>query len=526
MPEVRHHVGGTNIFVKMEGNLYPARMKILAAWIGSADLRGPESGDESDIGPIAQALLAKAFDHAVLLANQDPAAVKAFIKWLKGRTRADVRVVRAELTSPTNFGEIYRAAVDAISEIQKELSGEAHLTFHLSPGTPAMAAVWVLLGKTRFPAEFIESSKKLGVKTAEVPFDISAELLPSLFESADRKLIAQSDERPSGEARFGDIIYRGAEMSRLIGRARRAALRTLPVLIEGESGTGKELLAKAIANEGSRKGKPFRVINCGAIPSELLESELFGHEKGSFSGAIRERAGYFEEADTGTLFLDEIGELPLAAQVKLLRVLQESEIIRVGSSKTRKIDVRIIAATNRDLAEEVRQGRFREDLFYRLAVVVLKIPPLRQREGDLGLLLEALLKRVNEECADEPGYVHKKLSPGAKNLLLNHDWPGNVRELQNTLRRAAVWSEGGTISERDVRDALLPATRRRNGTLTEASALGNGVDLPKIIAETAKRHLEEALRASNGNKRKAAELLGLPSYQTLSNWAKKYDVST
>ena len=213
-------------------------------------------------------------------------------------------------------------------------------------------------------------------------------------------------------------------------------------MIEGESGTGKELLAKAIANEGVRKEKPFRVINCGAIPSELLESELFGHEKGSFSGAIKDRAGYFEEADKGTLFLDEIGELPLSAQVKLLRVLQECEVARVGSSRPRKVDVRIIAATNRDLAEEVRKGRFREDLFYRLAVVVLKIPSLRQREGDIGLLVDALLRRVNEECAEEPGYIQKKISAGARNLLLNHPWPGNVRELQNTLRRAAIWSEG------------------------------------------------------------------------------------
>jgi transcriptional regulator with PAS, ATPase and Fis domain len=302
-------------------------------------------------------------------------------------------------------------------------------------------------------------------------------------------------------------------------------MRSLPVLIEGESGTGKELLAKAIANEGSRRGKPFRVINCGAIPSELLESELFGHEKGAFTGATRDRAGYFEEAHTGTLFLDEVGELPLHAQVKLLRVLQESEVTRIGSSKPRKIDVRIIAATNRNLAEEVAHGRFREDLFYRLAVVVLKVPPLRERQGDIGLLIDTLLDRVNEECAQEPGYVHKKLSVGARNLLLNHPWPGNVRELQNTLRRAAVWSEGPTITERDARDALLPSARRTQGlSQNDDVDLGGGVDLPAMMAAMAKRHLESALRASNGNKRKAAELLGLPSYQTLSNWAKRYDV--
>jgi transcriptional regulator with PAS, ATPase and Fis domain len=499
-------------------------MRTLVAWIGSADLRGPLSVDGSDVGPIANALDARSYDRVALLANQDADEVKRFVKWLRSRSPAKIEAEQVELTSPTSFGEIYEAAARKLSAIEVESRGSVSLTLHLSPGTPAMAAVWILLGKTRYPAEFIESSKKAGVKTVHIPFDIAAELVPSLYESADRKLIAQSDERPSGEARFGDILYRGAQMGRLITKARKAALRTLPVLIEGESGTGKELLAKAIANEGVRSDKPFRVINCGAIPSELVESELFGHEKGSFSGAVKERIGYFEEADTGTLFLDEIGELPLQAQVKLLRVLQESEVTRVGSAKPRKVDVRIIAATNRDLAEEVAQGRFREDLFYRLAVVVLKIPPLRQREGDIGLLIDALLKRVNEECAEEPGYIHKKLSAGARNLLLNHTWPGNVRELQNTLRRAAVWSDGAIITERDIRDALLPKARRENGVPRDELVLGNGIDLPKVIAATAKRHLEEALRVSNGNKRKAAELLGLPSYQTLSNWAKKYDV--
>jgi transcriptional regulator with GAF, ATPase, and Fis domain len=497
-------------------------MRILVAWIGKADLRGPDSVDGSDVGPIANALAARSFDNAVFLSNQKPAEVKRFLTWLKARTKTSLEVERVELTSPTNFGEIYQAASRTLSKILEKSDDYSKLTLHLSPGTPAMAAVWILLGKTRFPAEFIESSKESGVKTAEVPFDIAAELVPALFESADRRLIAKNDERPSGEARFGDIVYRGPEMGRLIAKARKTALRNLPVLIEGESGTGKELLAKAIANEGLRKGKPFRVINCGAIPSELLESELFGHEKGSFSGAIRDRAGYFEEADTGTLFLDEVGELPLPAQVKLLRVLQESEVTRVGSSKPRQVDVRIIAATNRDLAEEVRAGRFREDLFYRLAVVVLKLPPLRQREGDIGPLIDALLKRVNEECAAEPGYIHKKLSAGAKNLVVNHSWPGNVRELQNTLRRAAVWSDGATITESDLRDALLPVIRKGSDAQASEIRLEHGVDLPKIIADTAKRHLQEALRVSNGNKSRAAQLLGLPSYQTLSNWVDRY----
>ena len=182
------------------------------------------------------------------------------------------------------------------------------------------------------------------------------------------------------------------------------------MLIEGESGTGKELLARAIHRASPRREKPFVAVNCGAIPSELLEAELFGYVKGAFTGAARSHAGYFEKSSTGTLFLDEVGELPLAAQVKILRVLQEKQVTRVGSTTPVAIDFRLLAATNRKLIEEVSNGRFRTDLFYRLAVAVLHLPPLRERPGDLGLLIDRLLDQINEESAHEPGFAHKKLS--------------------------------------------------------------------------------------------------------------------
>ena len=174
----------------------------------------------------------------------------------------------------------------------------------------------------------------------------------------------------------------------------------------------------------------------------MIESELFGHEKGAFTGADKQRTGYFEAAHTGTLFLDEIGELSLPAQVKLLRALQEKELTRLGASKPIPFDVRVIAATNRDLVKEMAEGRFRPDLFYRIAVAVLKLPPMKERAGDVGLLIEGILEQINTDSVAEPGYKHKKISSGAKNLMLQYDWPGNVRELQNTLRRAAIWSSG------------------------------------------------------------------------------------
>jgi transcriptional regulator with GAF, ATPase, and Fis domain len=497
-------------------------MKMLAAWIGTADLRAPDLNDESDVGPIAQALAARSFGRVLLLADQEAAQVSKFEAWLRTRTAAPIDIQRVKLSSPTNFDEIYKAAVWALDGLLARRK-PVELTFHLSPGTPAMAAVWIILGKTRYVAELIESSKQHGVQTASVPFDISAEHVPDLLRPADKKLTELTQAVPPETARFGDIIYRSEAMDRVVAKAKRAAIRSVPVLIEGESGTGKELFAKAIHTASPRRDKPLRVVNCGAIPTELVEAELFGHEKGAFTGAMQARAGYFEDADGSTLFLDEIGELPLTAQVKLLRILQEGEVTRVGSTRPRKVNVRIIAATNRDLMTEVSEGRFREDLFFRLAVLVLKIPPLRQRQGDLGPLIDGLLDHINASSTDEPGYRKKKVSPAARNLLLLHPWPGNVRELQNTLQRAAVWSDGEVIDADDVREALLPLDSRA-GRSDEilGRPLGQGFDLKDLIGTTARHYLQRAMEAAHGNKTRAAELVGLPNYQTLSNWLTKY----
>lgn len=311
-------------------------------------------------------------------------------------------------------------------------------------------------------------------------------------------------------------------MSRLLHRARRVAMRNVPVLIEGESGTGKELLAKAIHQASPRRAKPFIPVNCGAIPDSLVESELFGVEKGAATG-VDAREGYFEAADGGTLFLDELGELPLPVQVKLLRVIQEGEVTRVGARRPKKIDVRIVAATNRSLIEEVAASRFREDLFYRLAVAVLKLPPLRDRSGDVGLLVDELLKQVNREAAGEPGYRDKNLSAGARNLVLGHSWPGNVRELLLTLKRAAIWSDSETITTEDVREALLAVLRPRRSEVL-GRPLGQGLNLPDLLGEVARHYLERALDEARGNKTKAADLVGLASYQTFTNWLQRYGV--
>lgn len=497
--------------------------KVLVAWIGKTDLRAPAESDQVGVGPIAQALEARPFDEAFLISDYGDKAVQPYLKWLKGRSAPHIEVVEEKLSGPTQFGEIYEAAVRGVQRALGERGRETSLSFHLSPGTPAMAAVWILLGKTRFPAELIESSKERGVRTASVPFDISADFIPDLLHEQDERLRHASAAEPPAAPEFADIVHRGRAMSRLIQRARRVAVRNVPVLVEGESGTGKEMLARAIHRASPRRDRPFVAVNCGAIPAGLAESELFGHEKGAFTDAKQPRKGYFEVADGGTLFLDELGELPGSAQVKLLRAIQEGEVVRLGSSKPLRVDVRIVAATNRTLTDEIAAGRFREDLFYRLAVAVLKLPPLRERPGDLGLLIDHLLAQVNREAAGEPGFKEKNLSAGAKNLLLSHPWPGNVRELLNTLRRAAIWSDGATMSSEDMREALLPAlVPARNEVL--GRALGSGFNLSELLKEVARHYLGRAMDEARGNKTKAAELVGLPSYQTLTNWLAKYDV--
>ena len=494
--------------------------KVLLCWIGTTDLRASQ-GDDVGEGPIAQAVEKLGFDEVFLISNYlSDDRVTAYVEWAKKRSSTPYRLYEEELSSPTHFGEIYEAAVRVCTAALGEQPEQVELTFHLSPGTPAMAAVWIILAKTRFPAELIESSREHGVQTASVPFDISAEFLPDLLRKPDEQLRSASAEKPIESASFANIHYRSAVMAHLVERAQRVALRDVPVLLEGESGTGKELFARAIHDHSPRRDKPFIPVNCGAIPQALVESELFGHEKGAFTGANAQRKGHFESANGGTIFLDEIGELPKDMQVRLLRVLQEGEIVRLGASEPISVDVRIVAATNRTLIEEVGEGRFREDLFYRIAVAYLKLPPLRDRPGDLGLLIDHLIGQINRESEEQPGYRRKKISPSAKNLILNHDWPGNIRELQNTLRRAMVWTDGEILEKQDIEEALLPAFEKRDEDILNRPLDGD-FSLEALFGEVARHYIQRAEEESK-NRTEAAKRLGFSSRQTFDNWKEKH----
>ncbi|WP_313209460.1 sigma-54 interaction domain-containing protein [Stutzerimonas nitrititolerans] len=490
-----------------------AKKDVLVCWVGGNDLKAVE-GEEA--GPILSTLRSVYFDAVELLCSYPAEHLDAYSAWLSTQTNVPIRSHQVALSSPVHFGEIYQAA----SKYLKKLSTpETRLSILLSPGTPAMQAVWILLGKTRYPATFYQSSLEQGVQQVEVPFEIAAEYVPAANAISTDKLVQLAGLDAPVDAAFDSIVTQSERMLVLKAQAQILAAKQVPVLIYGETGTGKELFARAIHNAGPRSVAPFVAVNCGAIVPELIDSTLFGHKKGAFTGAIADRPGVFQQAHGGTLFLDEFGELTPDVQVRLLRVLQEGTFTPVGTNQELKVDVRLITATHRNLMQEVAQGRFREDLFYRIAVGVLHLPPLREREGDLLLLSEALLAGI---ASQDTSLGDKKISAEAKNLILQHPWRGNVRELQSTLLRAALWCQGDLITAHDIEQALFKLPQAQADVL--AMDVTQGIDLQQVIAEVAGHYLRKALTLTGKNKTRAASLLGLKSQQTLSNWMDKYGI--
>ena len=332
------------------------------------------------------------------------------------------------------------------------------------------------------------------------PLDLQAVLV--FLEKALEKRRLQREtlslrDRVREQYRLDGLVGDAPELRAVYDVVRQAAPTKATVLILGESGTGKEIIAHALHEESPRRDKPFVKVSCAALSETLLESELFGHERGSFTGAIGRREGRFELADGGTLFLDEIGEISPATQIKLLRVLQTKEFERVGGTQTLKVDVRLVAATNRDLAAEVKAGKFREDLYYRLNVVAVTLPPLRRRKGDL----PALASHFIEKYARLYGKDVRGLGPGTLNALLAHDWPGNVRELENAIERAVVLAQSHEITA----DDLPPSLRGARPDRREAGSLIPGATLYEIEREAILRTLELV----GGSTSRAADMLGI-----------------
>ena len=311
--------------------------------------------------------------------------------------------------------------------------------------------------------------------------------------------------------RFGPLIGSSTAMQRVYDEIGRVAPTELSVLVTGESGTGKELVAQALHGLSARREGPWRAVNCGAISPSLIESELFGHERGAFTGATRQHRGVFEQSDGGTLFLDEIADMPMELQVKLLRVLETGTLHRVGGEKATPVDVRVVAATNRDPEEAVTQGRLREDLFYRLGSFRIRLPPLRERDRDVELLADHFRVQLNRDHG-----VNKRFGPGVSDRLLAHSWPGNVRELRNMIQQAWV------VSDEEIPAAALPLG---NGAAREAPASGERVSLEvgTSLAEAERRLTLMTLERLGGDKRRAADVLGI-SLKTLYNRLRSYGV--
>jgi two-component system, NtrC family, response regulator AtoC len=338
------------------------------------------------------------------------------------------------------------------------------------------------------------------------PFSPDA-LLLTLRKAEEREALRQEVSRLREEVNIGrryrEIIAKSPAMTRALEIAAKVARHPSPVLVTGESGTGKELIARLIHDESDRADSPFVPVNCGAIPENLLESELFGYVRGAFSGADRDKPGLFEVASDGTLFLDEIGDMPATLQVKLLRVLQEGEIRRLGDTRSRSVDVRLVTATNKDLDEEIRQGDFRRDLYYRIAVVPIHLVPLRQRRDEVPLLVRHFIDNYNRKLRlDING-----MDADAMRLMLEYAWPGNVRELENTIERAMVLCDGPNITVADLPDHVRTPLPSMDGT-----DLGHDeLSVKKHGAALERRLIRQALERTGGNKTRAAELLELSS---------------
>ena len=347
---------------------------------------------------------------------------------------------------------------------------------------------------------------------------VNLEMLRRLIDSALRlgnaAVPGEDLEGSSGSEKESPLLGRSEAMEQLRGKAARLARSQAPVMILGESGSGKELVAREIHRLGPRADQPFIPVNCGAIPSELMESEFFGHCKGAFTGAVQNKVGLFREAHGGTLFLDEIAELPIALQVKLLRALQERAIKPVGSAREESVDVRILSATHKDLATEVDSGHFRQDLFYRLNVVELRVPALRERPEDIEPLAQHILRQI----AARWGLPGLSLEPSALTRLAEHHFPGNVRELENILERAAVMVDGSVIDV-DALDFPERGTAQRQVVL----AINDSVGLDDQLADQERAALEAALAKTGGNRTAAARLLGL-SFRQLRYRLKKLGI--
>jgi two-component system, NtrC family, nitrogen regulation response regulator NtrX len=434
----------------------------------------------------------------VLIVDDEP-GIRAALSQLLEYEGYDVRAVSSGKEGIATY-ETFRPQLTFLDVKMAGIDGLETLK-RLRGADPA--AVVVMISGHASIQDAVEATHLGAYDILEKPLDTDR-ILVTLRNAIGHLDLREENERLRAKVeKHGEIVGRSPVVRSLVDQIARVAGTMARVLITGENGTGKELVARALHAQSARAKGPFVEVNCAAIPSELIESELFGHMKGSFTGAVADRAGKFEQADGGTLFLDEIGDMSHAAQAKVLRVLQEGEVTRIGGNKVRKVDVRVVAATNKRLEEEIQGGRFREDLFYRLNVVPIHVAPLRERREDIPMLAQHFAMRLAAEGQVPP----KQLEPDAVDRLVAHDWPGNVRELRNTVERLLILAQGPRVTATDVDRLVGARAAEQPGVLAGLEQYRTWEEF-KLAAERA--FLQVKLRQFDWNVAETARALDMP----------------
>ncbi len=526
-------------------------ISLLVSWIGDHDFNYTDS-TSLHTGPVVALLDQKADEFDEVHLFYDDHNIEASVRFcekINSEFGSKVICSNKKLKNPTDYHEIYTVVTASLEAIQKAHANETiRWSFHTSPGTSQMAAIWLLLSKTEYPAELYQAwidketytSKVRKTEFSVMPKVILREMMNddhnfehclllepepenSILNSVVEKSLSEELlEQWRNLDEYTAIIHESESMKKILHRVHRMAPYAIPVLLYGESGTGKEMIAKLLHKGSQRMGK-FVVLNCAAMTESLAESKLFGWSKGAWTDAKEEGKGIIRSADEGTLFLDEIADLSLDIQTKMLRAIQFGEVRRVGDNETFRCDVRFIAATNKDLMAMVRNKTFREDLFYRLCVGYVHVPPLRERENDAALLARHFLREINITFSrvEASCYTHKELSREAEEFIVQHSWKGNIRELEHTLGRACLWSSNDVLTADDIEEALLDPF---NGTQNITPHYTFPMDIEEHLDRIRKEVIEKALADCGGAITKAAEMLGYNNYQTLSEHMKKLGI--
>lgn len=496
-------------------------MNILLTWLGNKDLDNMELDQSAAIVTLATKS-SQPFNKIVILSNQQEQKWHRFELFVQkrmatiGRPAEDIKIYNADIVSPIDYSSIATVTEKWISKLSEEADS---LCINLTSGTPAMTTLSVLIGKGKANTQFVQTTPKNEMIYVDIPIDFGQEYV----KSASKNIANTATSEPKIEQAFSKLTAKSVQMQNVVNKAKKIAASEVPALILGETGTGKELMATAIHKGSLRANKPLKVINCGAFAENLVDSTLFGHKKGAFTGAEKDHPGLFEQADGGTLFLDEVGELTPEIQVKLLRALQQGEINRLGDTQTTNVDVRVIAATHKDLSKLVEEGKFREDLFYRLAVGIIQMPALRERIEDTTVIVNQLVEQINKVGSKHPDYISKNISEKGIKFILSQPWQGNIRELWSTLNRAFLWSDSQTITENDLSSAMI--NRAKNESFTDVTlSYDDKLDITQLVDKYKKAYVLAALKASGNVKSHAAQMLNLKDHQTLSNWMKRLNI--